>query len=169
MEAGLAGCRLVVTQNSPAQELYGDDCFLCDPADPQSIHRALCAALDAPLPTGLSKRLREKYSWEGTARTLADAYEKVLERPSAPMPTSYDADMLELTDRLAELWDLKEPHYALITRQMNELENWTQELSSRLAAQNAERARWLNLAPVRLARRLRRDVPRPLPSDAGAK
>lgn len=169
MEAGVAGCNLVVTQNSPARELYGDDCFLCDPADPQSIHRAICDALAAPRASDLPRRLRERFNWEKAARNLLYAYQEVLDKPLEPLPASYYSDLLELTDRLTELLELKEPHYASITRQVNELEGWTKNLSDRLAEQEAERARWLNLAPVRLARRLKHGAPRPLPSDAGAK
>lgn len=169
MEAGLAGCRLVVTQNSPARELYGDDCFLCDPADPQSIHRAISDALAAPRASDLPRRLRERFNWEKAAQTLLFAYQEVLDKPLGPLPASYDSDLLELTDRMTELWELKEPHYASITRQMSELESWTKNLSDRLAEQEAERARWLNLAPVRLARRLRHSAPRPAQSDEGVK
>lgn len=84
MEAGMAGCNLVLTENCPAREYFGDECYLCDPGDLLSIRDAVRAAYAAPRQNHFAARLRQNCSWEHTAQVYARAYDELLARTPPP-------------------------------------------------------------------------------------
>jgi glycosyltransferase involved in cell wall biosynthesis len=65
-------------------EVLGDAAFYFDPRDPASLAGAVRAALDSPdLLVAASRKGRERaalFSWEKTAREVADAYREVAMR-----------------------------------------------------------------------------------------
>lgn len=127
MEAAVAGCALVMTQNGPAREYFGDECRLCDPANPRSIREAIRAALAGPRPTTLAARVREQFTWAGAAAVTREQYDRVLERgaqPFAPRPGAYD----DLVSDLAELLILKEAAYAKLEAHALAQAAWAGEL-----------------------------------------
>jgi hypothetical protein len=147
-----------MTQNGPGREYFGEFCFSCDPADGDSIRRAVYAALAAPRQLALAARIRGLFRWERAARVLAEAYAEVLEQQPVSATAANRRELMDLTDALAALWDLKEEHYALLSRRAAEQEAWTRELLSILAVRESERKRLLQFPPVQLARRLWRRV-----------
>ena len=80
LEAALCGCNIVTTRAGYAREYFEDDAWYCDPYDPHSIREAVVAALSAPPPESLRKRILARYTWEQTALETADAYRELLER-----------------------------------------------------------------------------------------
>lgn len=78
LEAGLAGCRLVVTPGGSTREYFGDDAHYCQPGDPISIRAAIEAALAAPPDTRLADRIRREFTWQAAAERTIEAYEMAM-------------------------------------------------------------------------------------------
>jgi glycosyltransferase involved in cell wall biosynthesis len=108
MEAGLAGCNLVMTQNGPGREYFGDDCFSVDPADPASIRAGIQAALARPRATHLAQKIREQFTWEDSARATREAYDEVLE--SGAVPHIDPEALMKVAIRMSEEYILMEQH-----------------------------------------------------------
>jgi glycosyltransferase involved in cell wall biosynthesis len=145
MEAGMAGCNLVMTENSPAREYFGDECFLCDPSDVRSIRAAIRAAYDAPRHNSFAERLRANFAWASTARVLANAYRELEKQPAPPLPETYTQQLMEIANVRAEAYALRELHYNELEQHARELKTWLRELETARGAQNR---------PLEMARRL---------------
>lgn len=81
LEAGLAGCALVVGNRGTETEYLGPYAQVCDPGDWQSIREAVLAAWAETDPARREARrahLREHYGWDQTARITAQAYAAAL-------------------------------------------------------------------------------------------
>ncbi len=137
MEAGLAGCNLVMTQNGPGREYFGDDCVGCNPADANSIRSAIRAALERPRALQLAQKIRGQFSWEQSAAATRDAYDAVLASGETPV---IDSDALQrVTIRIAEQFDFQEREYATLTHHVlheaaahQDLERWALDMQMRL-------------------------------------
>jgi glycosyltransferase involved in cell wall biosynthesis len=79
LEAGLAGCNLVVARLPPVREYFGDYVWYCDPGDVSSIRRAILEAWASPPRSELSEHIRKNYTWERAAQVTRKAYREVLE------------------------------------------------------------------------------------------
>lgn len=137
VEAALAHCNLAVTQNCPAREIFGDDCWICDPSDGQSIHAAIRAAFDAPRQTQLASHLRERFTWERTGKILADAYRQVVSQPVLPPNHLYLERLHQIAALRAEAWKLRELHYHELEARARELRGWLRELENQRAARKS--------------------------------
>lgn len=74
LEAGLAGCRLLVGDCKPVREYFGDSAVYCDPKNIGDISRKMLNAYmdeDSILP---KKIILEKYTWRVIARNLEKIY-----------------------------------------------------------------------------------------------
>jgi glycosyltransferase involved in cell wall biosynthesis len=78
LEAGLAGCNLVITDKGDTTEYFGDMAFYCDPGSETSIREAVLKAYTAPRCTALQDRIRDKFNWRKTAEATLDAYRQIL-------------------------------------------------------------------------------------------
>ncbi len=83
MEAALANCNVVCSNAGFEVEYYRDLAYYCDPADPDSIRRAVVKAMrnypaDAPRRDTLKRLILSEYTWERAAKLTYDAYRKVL-------------------------------------------------------------------------------------------
>lgn len=154
IEAALASCRIVMTQESPAREYFGDHCFLCDPDDPVSIRTALEMALKTPRTPELAAFVREQFAWKKTAELVANAYSECLAHLPLAYPPTYTAQMEELTNALLELGMLNQPRIDALETQLREQQVWESSLLQRQAQMARERAQLLNLAPIKLARKV---------------
>ena len=74
LEAGLAGCNVVSTDRGSAKEYFGDLVWYCDPADLNSIRKAVLGAYAAPKTESLKKLIAEKYTWDKAADITLNAY-----------------------------------------------------------------------------------------------
>lgn len=137
LEAGLAGCNLVMTQNGPGREYFGDDCVVCDPSEPSSIRDAIHAALQRPRATHLAQYIREKFTWENSARATREAYDAAVTNNAVP---TIDLEALSrVSIRMAEQFHYQEQQYAeLVNHSLHaaaakqDLERWALDMEARL-------------------------------------
>ncbi len=84
LEAGLAGCALVVGNRGTEQEYLGEYAFVCDPGDWRSIREAVLQAWNSANPER-SRACREHilrhFTWDRVAQLTAEAYESLLITP----------------------------------------------------------------------------------------
>jgi glycosyltransferase involved in cell wall biosynthesis len=78
LEAGLAGCNLVITDKGDTREYFGDMAFYCDPGSEDSIRDAVLKAYAAPVCTELQERIRTRFNWKKTAEATLEAYCQIL-------------------------------------------------------------------------------------------
>jgi hypothetical protein len=81
MEAALAGCAIVVGNQGAEREYFGDFAYYCNPADIDSVRKAVLAAWedrDAARREAFREYILKRYTWSETARVTAEAYEQVL-------------------------------------------------------------------------------------------
>jgi glycosyltransferase involved in cell wall biosynthesis len=86
LEAGLAGCNLVITDKGDTREYFGDMAFYCDPGSEDSIRKAVLEAYAAPAPTILQERIQKNFTWRKAAEATLDAYLRILPEKSAAAP-----------------------------------------------------------------------------------
>lgn len=105
LEAGLAGCNLVLTTETAGPEFFGDRVRYVEPDDVPGIRAAIQSALAAPRSTDLSRHIHEHFTWEKTAATLAAAYREAIEcEASAPVAAS-ETTYTRLLEELVLLMD----------------------------------------------------------------
>ena len=84
LEAGLAGCALVVGNRGTEREYLGEFAFVCDPGDWRSIREAVLQAWNSANPER-SRACREHilrhFTWDRVAQLTAEAYESLLITP----------------------------------------------------------------------------------------
>lgn len=85
MEAALAGCSVVCSIAGNELEYYRDYPYYCDPANVESIGRAVMQAYenfekDEARREGLRKLILEEYTWQRAAERNLEGYERMLAR-----------------------------------------------------------------------------------------
>ena len=75
LEAGLCGCRLVITDKGSTRDYFGGDADYCEPDSAESIRSAIENALQTPPSTSLAERIRHDYTWENAAKRTLEGYE----------------------------------------------------------------------------------------------
>jgi glycosyltransferase involved in cell wall biosynthesis len=78
LEAGIAGCNLVITDKGDTKEYFGDLAVYCDPGSVASIREAVLKAYAAPACTTLQDRIRTRFNWANTALATMDGYHQIL-------------------------------------------------------------------------------------------
>ncbi|AZR74447.1 hypothetical protein BBF96_14255 [Anoxybacter fermentans] len=78
LEAGLAGCNLVVSDRGTAREYFGDLVWYCSPDDPHSIRMAVLEAFFSPQIDDLKSYILRHFTWEETGKATFEAYLKLL-------------------------------------------------------------------------------------------
>jgi glycosyltransferase involved in cell wall biosynthesis len=149
LEAGLNNLNLVMTQNGPGREYFGDACFSCDPADPISIREAIRRALAAPRPQNLRAQLAEKFTWARAAQQTRAAYDAALQTDALRAPFLDTNALGDIGARLAELMYLKQTAYETLETQALKTTAWAHELETIVRAHARAHARWTKSALVR--------------------
>ena len=78
LEAGIAGCNLVITEKGDTREYFGDMAFYCDPGSETSIRDAVLQAYSAPVSTALQDRIRTRFNWKMAAEATLNGYRQIL-------------------------------------------------------------------------------------------
>lgn len=86
LEAGAAGCSMVLSDRSSESEYFAERARYCDPCNPQQMATAIQQAFDNPPSKkqrhDLSKWVAEKYHWDRHAAATAAVYETVAKKSS---------------------------------------------------------------------------------------
>jgi glycosyltransferase involved in cell wall biosynthesis len=77
LEAGIAGCNLVITDKGDTREYFGDSAYYCDPGSVESIRDAVLKAYAAPRNPELQNLIRTRYNWNQTAAATLRGYRQV--------------------------------------------------------------------------------------------
>jgi glycosyltransferase involved in cell wall biosynthesis len=78
LEAGLAGCNLVITKNSYSVEYLQDFASYVNPASVADIKSKIKISYEKPRANELKERILNNYTWENTAKGTMEAYNKAL-------------------------------------------------------------------------------------------
>jgi glycosyltransferase involved in cell wall biosynthesis len=77
LEAGLAGCAVVVTPFGSPREYFGHQVEYAHPARPRAIARALRRAWKAGTDPELANRIHQNFLWPHVARRTAEVYDQI--------------------------------------------------------------------------------------------
>ncbi|MDQ3821721.1 MAG: glycosyltransferase [Actinomycetota bacterium] len=130
LEAAVAGCNVVTTTRSGADEYLGRDAWYCDPASAESIRAAVEAAYAAPLRPDVGPTIAERFTWRRVADETLVAYREALaehaERPSdgwaAPLsPAEYAEHVDDLLHLQLEAIALRDQELAELHRDAAEV------------------------------------------------
>lgn len=78
LEAGLAGCNIVVTNRGSTEEYFGDFANYCEPDDVLSIRNAVLQAYEAPKNSALAEHILKNFTWEKAAERTLEAYRTII-------------------------------------------------------------------------------------------
>jgi glycosyltransferase involved in cell wall biosynthesis len=137
LEAAVAGCNVVTTQNCGVGEYVGDFALYCDPESVDSIREAVASALGAPLDNRLAERV-SAYTWSRAAENTLAVYEAVMgERAegipgadwrAALTPEQYIEHLESLIQLQLESIAFRDAHYANAREQAERAVEYAQSL-----------------------------------------
>ncbi len=78
LEAGLAGCNLVVSNRGTAQEYFNDLVWYCSPDDPNTIRTSVKEAYHSPRIDDLKDHILRNFTWKQIGETTYEAYARML-------------------------------------------------------------------------------------------
>jgi glycosyltransferase involved in cell wall biosynthesis len=78
LEAGYAGCNIVVSDKGSVRDYFRDYAFYCNPTDLNDIKQQTIKALNSDFKEDFRKLIREEFSWEKTALQTYEVYERIL-------------------------------------------------------------------------------------------
>jgi glycosyltransferase involved in cell wall biosynthesis len=78
IEAGYAGCNLVVTDKGSVRDYFRDYAFYCMPDDVSSIRSKTIMAMESEFNEDLRSLIGEQYTWEKAAEQTLGCYQRLL-------------------------------------------------------------------------------------------
>jgi glycosyltransferase involved in cell wall biosynthesis len=78
LEAGLAGCNLVITNQGPTKEYFGEYAWYVNPWSIKDLGMKIKDAYERPKSIRLKKLILENYTWEKVAERTLEAYKSIL-------------------------------------------------------------------------------------------
>lgn len=82
LEAGLAGCNLVITNGGSTTEYFRDYALYVNPASLGDLKEKILIAWEKEKDNKLQKHIVENYTWEKAAERTLDAYRSILDNAS---------------------------------------------------------------------------------------
>jgi glycosyltransferase involved in cell wall biosynthesis len=76
LEAGYAGCNIVVTDKGSVRDYFKDFAFYCMPDDVQSIKEQTVKAMESEFDEGFRSLIKSDFDWSNTAQQTLEAYQK---------------------------------------------------------------------------------------------
>ncbi len=83
LEAGLAGAKVVITEEGATREYFQNFAHYVSPSNPESIRRAVLQALALPKTPDLRIHIQSHYLWPQAAKKNLEAYESILRGKTA--------------------------------------------------------------------------------------
>lgn len=123
LEAAVAGCNVVLSKYHGGRDYVGAQGWYCEPADLDSIRRAVLEAYHAPRQTGLKEYLLKTFTWEKHAQGIREAYDRALQLPPRCDDTDARANLAQATRALVSLVPLLEQSRAALWREKADAEN----------------------------------------------
>lgn len=80
LEAALAGCNVVATEEGSAREYLGEYAWYCNPYDIRSIRQSVFQAYSTPKGDSLKQHVFKNFTWKRAAELTLSVYKKVLSR-----------------------------------------------------------------------------------------
>jgi glycosyltransferase involved in cell wall biosynthesis len=80
LEAGLAGCNIVVTNRGSTEEYFGKLAYYCEPDDVVSIRNAVLRAHAASRNKELVEHIFSNYTWKKAAEKTLEAYQSIIKK-----------------------------------------------------------------------------------------
>jgi len=77
LEAGLAGCNVVITKGGSTTEYFKNLAWYVDPSSTRDIRRKISDALEKPKTTILKQLVQRNYTWETVAEKTLKAYDLI--------------------------------------------------------------------------------------------
>lgn len=78
LEAGLAGCNLVITSQGSTKEYFRENAWYVDPWSTKDLRVKIESAYGQPKSTKLKKLILENYTWKKAAEKTLEAYKSIL-------------------------------------------------------------------------------------------
>lgn len=78
LEAAAMGCRVVISGKGYARTYFNDQAFYCDPANPETILRAVDEAARAEVNGELQQKVCTQYTWQNAAGKIVSVYKKYI-------------------------------------------------------------------------------------------
>lgn len=78
LEAGLAGCNVVITNGGSTTEYFRDLAWYVDPASMMDIENKTLDAYETPKKSALRERILKNYTWESVAEQTLEAYDSIM-------------------------------------------------------------------------------------------
>jgi len=79
LEAGYAGCNIVVTDKGSVRDYFKEYAFYCMPDDVGSIKAQTIKAMESDFDEGFRTLIKQEFDWSKTAEQTMEAYESVLD------------------------------------------------------------------------------------------
>lgn len=143
LEAAVAGCKIVTTTRSGADDYFGDRAWYCDPASLESIRAAVEAAYNAPARPDVGDTIAEQFTWRLVAEQTLDAYREVLTEHSERShahdwaallpPVEYAEHVEDLLHLQLEAIALRDEEFARLQRDAAEVERQARAHDERAA------------------------------------
>jgi glycosyltransferase involved in cell wall biosynthesis len=80
LEAGLAGCNIVITRYGSTREYFRDHAWYVDPWSLKDLRVKIKDAYEQPKSSELKKLILDNYTWEKAAEKTLQAYQMVLNK-----------------------------------------------------------------------------------------
>lgn len=77
LEAGLAGCNIVITDRGSTTEYFKDYAWYVNPASTEDIRKKILEAYENPKSRKLRKLILDNYTWEKVAQKTLEAYDLI--------------------------------------------------------------------------------------------
>lgn len=78
LEAGYAGCNIVVSDKGSVRDYFSDYAFYCDPDNISNIKTQIVKAMESDFNNDFRDLIKKEYDWSNTAEQTLAAYERVL-------------------------------------------------------------------------------------------
>jgi glycosyltransferase involved in cell wall biosynthesis len=80
LEAAAMECNIVITNKGDQREYFKDFAFYCDPADEDSIKKAVLDAYETKFNQEFKEYIFNNFTWEKTAEKTVEAYRSILDK-----------------------------------------------------------------------------------------